>query len=100
MDHFWPGVKMMGWELDPKIYPVARAHMGLQQLEDSGALVPFHFGHALLSGLYCNCCVTFACCGQSTNQPCLKVRITQGSSCLLACLAGVAFKQSQPTARA
>ncbi len=39
MNHFWPGVKMEGWELDPKIYPVARDHMGLQQLEDSGALV-------------------------------------------------------------
>ena len=43
MNHFWPGVKMEGWELDPKIYPVARDHMGLQQLEDSGALV----GHVL-----------------------------------------------------
>jgi len=39
MNHFWPGVKMEGWELDPKIYPVARAHMGLKELEDSDALV-------------------------------------------------------------
>ncbi|DBA81050.1 TPA: hypothetical protein ACH3X2_007250 [Trebouxia sp. C0005] len=46
MNHFWPGVKMEGWELDPKIYPVARDHMGLQQLEDSGALV-CHVGDAL-----------------------------------------------------
>ena len=30
---------MEGWELDGSIYPVAREHMGLQQLEDSGALV-------------------------------------------------------------
>lgn len=37
---------MEGWELDGSIYPVARQYMGLQQLEDSGALVgfapPFH----------------------------------------------------------
>lgn len=39
MHTFWPGVKMEGWELDGSIYPVAREHMGLQQLEDSGALV-------------------------------------------------------------
>ena len=39
MHHFWPGVKMEGWELDGSIYPVAREYMGLQQLEDSGALV-------------------------------------------------------------
>lgn len=32
---------MEGWELDGSIYPVAREHMGLQQLEDSGALVSF-----------------------------------------------------------
>ena len=30
---------MEGWELDPKIYPVGRAHMGLKELEDSDALV-------------------------------------------------------------
>lgn len=30
---------MEGWELDGSIYPVAREYMGLQQLEDSGALV-------------------------------------------------------------
>lgn len=39
MHTFWPGVKMEGWELDGSIYPVAREHMGLQQLEDCGALV-------------------------------------------------------------
>ncbi len=48
MNHFWLGVKMEGWELDPKIYPVARDHMGLQQLEDSGALVGPRLGSALL----------------------------------------------------
>ncbi len=48
MNHFWPGVKMEGWELDPKIYPVARDHMGLQQLEDSGALVGPRPGSGLL----------------------------------------------------
>ncbi|KAL3161164.1 hypothetical protein ABBQ38_009533 [Trebouxia sp. C0009 RCD-2024] len=46
MHHFWPGVKMEGWELDGSIYPVAREYMGLQQLEDSGALV-CHTGDAL-----------------------------------------------------
>ncbi|KAL3135876.1 hypothetical protein ABBQ32_007432 [Trebouxia sp. C0010 RCD-2024] len=46
MHHFWPGVKMEGWDLDGSIYPVAREHMGLQQLEDSGALV-CHTGDAL-----------------------------------------------------
>ena len=30
---------MEGWELDGSIYPVAREYMGLQQLEESGALV-------------------------------------------------------------
>ena len=39
MHTFWPGVKMEGWELDGSIFPVARDHMGLRQLEDSGALV-------------------------------------------------------------
>ena len=39
MHTFWPGVKMEGWELDGSIYPVAREHMGLHQLEDCGALV-------------------------------------------------------------
>ena len=39
MQHFWPGTKMEGWELDGNILPVARQFMGLQQLEDSGDLV-------------------------------------------------------------
>ena len=44
---FWPERKMVGWELDGELLPVVRAHMGLQQLEDCGALVgtaPSHLG--------------------------------------------------------
>ena len=54
MHHFWPEAKMEGWELDGAIYPVARQFMGLQQLEDSGALVPSgtHF-HPYQSIFFC-----------------------------------------------
>jgi hypothetical protein len=33
---------MHGWELDAAVVDVARQHMGLQELQDSGALVSLH----------------------------------------------------------
>eukprot|EP00899_Mesostigma_viride_P016175 jgi/Mesvir1/24559/Mv21894-RA.1 len=38
---FWPSVKMYGWELDDVVVDMGRKHMGMQALEDSGALTVF-----------------------------------------------------------
>lgn len=46
INHYWPERKMHGWEIDAVVVEAGRRHMGMQALEDSGALV-CHIGDAL-----------------------------------------------------
>ena len=41
---FFPSVRMVGWELDPAVVQAGRDHMGLADLEATGALVSLSTG--------------------------------------------------------
>lgn len=82
---FWPERKMVGWELDGELLPVVRAHMGLQQLEDSGALVSTLSLQLGCSGVVLHhvCCMPVDVNIQSRASPFWHVTISSLELCTL-----------------